>query len=1470
MNKNPIPASPDRALLTKASRSCCHRLAAVICLLLLGQWLSLPVAATDRTWVGTSNSRYWSTPGNWSPVGTPQNGDTLFFIDNSSVDVMTNDINGLTVGGLQFNKGKTLYGQSLASMGPIVQNNFDGNAVNLNFTILNLSNNITILGKRNAWGMSINCEIRLNGFNLYAATDDSNEGILRFQSRILGNGTFVGNGGTNIYLDDPAFPSYPIHHVVVNSGQLNFSYSRTNVVGESLEINSGGAVNYLDDTQIDWFASVLIHSGGALHLGSHFNYFRNLEMQGGLLDCGPDGSILISDEFRVNATNETAVIRGQCTIEPLSMGAYGPHPRLIVEGTVYPALDMQSIVYGLGGFSKSGSAAMYLSASNYFLGQLVISNGIVEARDNHALGQDYFNAGGDIKGVRLVGGTVLLRNITVTNRELYVDKSVIGSGTFGLPGAFITCVGSCAWSGNVILSTNLNIVGDMNFSGAISGPYGLCFLGGGTSTLGGNSANSYSGLTLVRCPLLQFAKPSGTKAYAGALEVGGGAGGTCEVRWLSSYQNLYAPVTLFDDGLLNLNSFAEDLGPITFTGGGIQTGSGELGIYGLVTVNESSHLATISGRMGLPSGAHEFRVLGDILTDQGLRISAAIVGAGQLTKTGGGTLALSGSSTYTGLTMVNQGLLAAENPNALGAGDPGTLVADGATLQLNSFGPTPMPERISIRGNGIATGIGALDVIGQVQLRNQFPSIYECLNLTTNAIISVADSTSKLLADGFISGVGPLTKIGPGTLIYTNSNPNTYSGPTIIQQGTLELRKPNNTLGVPGQLVLGPCTLAAAATARFYQTGAMHSGTNVTANANSLLDLNGNNYLFTQLNLNDGGSVQTGAGTLQFPGGGSITIGTSNAPFQGLRQGAAISGKLQLPGFDTLYCNVLNYGPAPLTSEPELAISAAISGTGNLVKNGGGALRLTGNNTFDGTSQVYSGEVDVMSGTLIVGGPTALGGTSGQTYVAGGASLALINGITVAGESLVLDTTNNAAVDNRGGNNTWGGPIQFARDSTFSVAQNWELNCSGAISGSGSLYKSGAGALRLSGSANNSFSGDVRVNAGTLLLAKSIAVTAVPGWVVAGESNGAGAPATIRNLSSYQIVGGILVNSQGLYDINGQVENTDYLGLNGNAKVETGTGILNLKANASVGVTPGTNTTAIINGHITMDSGTHLFTVDSGATTPGISDLLINAQIDQSTTAGIQKAGAGLMRLATNNTYTGTTTVSGGTLQVDGSQPSSPVQIQGARLQGSGTVGNILFSGNVAERLAPGGSPGFITCSNFNATAAGGGTLELELNGTVPGTGYDLLSVRGTVNLTGLKLSASLGFAPAVGTQFIIVLNDGSDAVTGTFSGLPQNGKLYISGQLFQINYAGSTGNDVVLTRLATPPPPTLTIESVSPNAIRVLWPTNDPPFRLVSATNLSAANWTSVTPSPAVIGSNNIVTNTILPGGNFYRLATP
>ena len=222
---------------------------------------------------------------------------------------------------------------------------------------------------------------------------------------------------------------------------------------------------------------------------------------------------------------------------------------------------------------------------------------------------------------------------------------------------------------------------------------------------------------------------------------------------------------------------------------------------------------------------------------------------------------------------------------------------------------------------------------------------------------------------------------------------------------------------------------------------------------------------------------------------------------------------------------------------------------------------------------------------------------------------------------------------------------------------------------------------------------------------------------------------------------------------------------------------------------------------------------------------------------------------------------------MDGAQSSSIVQVNGGILQGVGTVGPV-FPTSASATVAPGDSPGVLYSGDFGG--GGGGTLQVELNGPTLGSGYDQLNVSGTVNLTGMSLSASLGYASSVNDQFTIIANDGSDAVTGTFSGLPQGKKLYLGKELFQISYTGGSGNDVVLTRLTTPPPPTLYIEPTAPASVRLFWATNDPPFSLQTATNLPSTNWIAASPAPVAIGTNNVVTNAASSPEQFYRLSNP
>lgn len=90
--------------------------------------------------------------------------------------------------------------------------------------------------------------------------------------------------------------------------------------------------------------------------------------------------------------------------------------------------------------------------------------------------------------------------------------------------------------------------------------------------------------------------------------------------------------------------------------------------------------------------------------------------------------------------------------------------------------------------------------------------------------------------------------------------------------------------------------------------------------------------------------------------------------------------------------------------------------------------------------------------------------------------------------------------------------------------------------------------------------------------------------------------------------------------------------------------------------------------------------------------------------------------------------------------------------------------------------------------------LSLGLNGTSAGVDQDAVFVNGSVALNGAALNLDVGYNAAVNDSFVLVSNDGSDAVSGTFAGLSEGAAFNASGYLMTITYAGGDGNDVVAT----------------------------------------------------------------------------
>jgi autotransporter-associated beta strand protein len=182
------------------------------------------------------------------------------------------------------------------------------------------------------------------------------------------------------------------------------------------------------------------------------------------------------------------------------------------------------------------------------------------------------------------------------------------------------------------------------------------------------------------------------------------------------------------------------------------------------------------------------------------------------------------------------------------------------------------------------------------------------------------------------------------------------------------------------------------------------------------------------------------------------------------------------------------------------------------------------------------------------------------------------------------------------------------------------------------------------------------------------------------------------------------------------------------------------------------------------------------------------------------KQGAGTLTLAVANTYTGTTTVSAGTLRVNNTTASGTgagnVTVTAGTLAGTGSISGTVTIGNGSGSadaiLAPGNSD-IDSIDTGNLSFLSDGSYAVELNGTSVTT--DVTNVTGTVAInaaTTLTVDVAGTLSPS--QQYTIISNDGADAVTGTFFNLIQDAVVgTFGGTDLKISYTGGDGNDIVL-----------------------------------------------------------------------------
>ncbi len=219
-------------------------------------------------------------------------------------------------------------------------------------------------------------------------------------------------------------------------------------------------------------------------------------------------------------------------------------------------------------------------------------------------------------------------------------------------------------------------------------------------------------------------------------------------------------------------------------------------------------------------------------------------------------------------------------------------------------------------------------------------------------------------------------------------------------------------------------------------------------------------------------------------------------------------------------------------------------------------------------------------------------------------------------------------------------------------------------------------------------------------------------------------------------------------------------------------------------------------GHVLL--GANNLTVGGNNLSKTFSGVIQDGGNAGGTGGSLTKTGTGTFTLSGANTYTGATLVNVGTLLVNGSTSSSSavtVNNSGTTLGGTGTIGGVVTV-NSGANLHPGTSPGILNTGSV--TLNSGSNLLIDINGAGAGTGYDQLNVTGTVTLNGGNLVLTIGGTLTVGEQFIIINNDLSDAVVGTFA---QGTSVSSGGYTFSINYAGGDPNDVELSVVSAPTP---------------------------------------------------------------------
>jgi autotransporter-associated beta strand protein len=784
-----------------------------------------------------------------------------------------------------------------------------------------------------------------------------------------------------------------------------------------------------------------------------------------------------------------------------------------------------------------------------------------------------------------------------------------------------------------------------------------------------------------------------------------------------------------------------------------------------------------------------------------LALAASIFsGSGTITKSGVGTLSLTGAIAYAGTTSITAGTLqfdTAPSSSSFTITSPGIM-------SYNSTNAATLAGTITGTGTLINNGTGILTLSGTytgftgIVNANTGALIIASSLFTTGSINNTAGVTfntttgNLAFASSIFSGTGTVTKSGTGTLSLTGTI--AYAGATSITAGTLQFdTAPTGSSFIitsPGimsynsastatlsRVITGTGTLINNGTGILTLSGT-YTGFTGTVNANTgALIITSSTFAASSISNTSGITFDTTAGNVAlaasiFSGSGTVTksgVGT-----------LSLTGAIAYAGATSITTGTLQFDTAPTGSSFSITspgimsynstnagtLARAITGTGTLINNGTGILTLSGIYTgFTGTVNANTGALIITSSTFAA---SSISNISGITFDTTAGNLAFTSSIfSGAGAVTKLGTGTlslTGAIAYAGATSITAGTLQFdtaPTGSSFTITSSGIMSYNSvsdatlarAITGTGTLINNGTGILTLSGTYTG-FTGTVNANTGALIITSST-------FTAGSISNTSG---LTFNLVADLTLGAIISGTGSLTTNNNNLTLTSAYTYTGTTTINGNLTLLNISIPTSSAITIGTsgiltysNTNAASYAGPIINSSTSTFAcIGTGIFTPsfafaGIFTIGVGATVNHSAQASFE-----LQNIINNGTFATTNTVTTIYSLISGSGLFTKNGSNGCTIsdctQFSGAI-TVIFGYLVLNSIiAP--STSIFTVSSLSSTLSyralgtstfsnavtGVGTLGIANSGQTSVTGN--INV-GTFLVSGLTIITNSSFSPS-------------------------------------------------------------------------------------------------------------------------------